>query len=67
MNLLGRCSEEGWGCPKDMVTAFEWYWLAAEKGTPQMRQAITARLFHARDPALQAIHQRISALTLASP
>jgi uncharacterized protein len=39
--------------------AAEWYWLAAEKGTAQMRQAIAARLFHARDPALQAIRQRI--------
>jgi len=41
--------------------AAEWYWLAAETGTPQMRQAIAARLFHARDPALQAVRQRIGA------
>jgi TPR repeat protein len=93
MNLLGRCCEEGWGCPKDMIAACEryrrsaragyfrgqfnyatllsdhgfhreaaeWYWLAAEKGTPQMRQAIAARLFHARDPALQAVRRRINA------
>jgi uncharacterized protein len=40
--------------------AAEWYGLAAEKGTPQMRQTIAARLFHARDPALQALRQRIS-------
>src|SRR5580698_7789500 len=40
--------------------AAEWYWSAAEQGTPQMRQAIAARLFHARDPGLQALRRRIS-------
>jgi uncharacterized protein len=41
--------------------AAEWYGRAAEKGTPQIRHAIAGRLFHARDPALQALRQRISA------
>jgi len=41
--------------------AAEWYRLAAENGTPHVRRAIAARLFHARDPALAAIRHRISA------
>ena len=32
MNLLGRCHEEGWGCPKDADQARHWYRRSAEAG-----------------------------------
>ncbi len=32
MSLAGRCSEEGWGTPKDLKAAAGWYRRSAEAG-----------------------------------
>lgn len=32
LNMLGRCYENGWGCPQDMVEAVRWYRRSAEEG-----------------------------------
>lgn len=32
LNMLGRCYENGWGCPQDMAEAVRWYRRSAEEG-----------------------------------
>lgn len=32
LNMLGRCYENGWGCPQDMTQAIAWYRRSAEAG-----------------------------------
>jgi hypothetical protein len=32
MNLMGRCCEEGWGCPEDAEGALYWYGRSAQGG-----------------------------------
>ena len=32
MNLVGRCSEEGWGTQRDPAAAADWYRRSAEAG-----------------------------------
>lgn len=32
LNMLGRCYENGWGCPQDLAEAVRWYRRSAEEG-----------------------------------
>jgi TPR repeat protein len=55
-NYAALLSDRGLNAP-----AAEWYWMAAETGTPAIREAIVERLSQTRDPLLQALRGRVIA------